>query len=163
MLARYSRAGHSSDAAEEPVAADASSDAEVETIKAHAATTPLRADEQEAQELNALYGALAEATTGAGTPRDFMLAVSFAIQHVLPHDGIELTIGNSPEDQHYRLALRFARFGPIPSWFSHPTRLIRNACSVVSARCWCATVRPILGVRCRSWPTLPGVRRRPGR
>jgi len=112
MLARYSRAGHSPEAAEEPVAADASSDSEVETIKTQAATAPLRAEEQEAQELNALYSALAEATTGAGTPRDFMLAVSFAIQHVLPHDGIELVIGNSSGDQHFRLGLH----GHGPLW-----------------------------------------------
>ncbi|HSE67908.1 MAG TPA: GAF domain-containing protein [Gemmatimonadales bacterium] len=112
MLARYSRAGHPSDASEEPITADASSESEVETIKAPPAIAPLSAEEQEARELNALYSSLAEATTGAGTPRDFMLAVSFAIQQLLPHDGIELIIGNSPEDQHYRLGLH----GHGPLW-----------------------------------------------
>jgi GAF domain-containing protein len=111
MLARYSRAGHPSEAADDPIPADSSSDSIVETPKP-AVSAPFSVEQHEAQELNALYRALAEATTGAGTPRDFMLAVSFAIQQQLPHDGIELIVGNPPGDQHYRLGLH----GHGPLW-----------------------------------------------
>lgn len=67
---------------------------------------PSRPSEQkthDAGRLAALYLGLGQASTGAGTPRDFTLALSFALKPVLPHDYIELLIPDASGDQHYRL------------------------------------------------------------
>ncbi len=52
-----------------------------------------------------LFESLADALGGAGTPRDLMLALSFALQSVLPHDAYELLIPDSEGKDYYRLAL----------------------------------------------------------
>lgn len=52
-----------------------------------------------------LFEALANAISGAGTPRDLMLALSFALQPILPHDAYELLIPDSAGNLHYRLGL----------------------------------------------------------
>ncbi len=52
-----------------------------------------------------LFESLSDAIGGAGTPRDLMLALSFALQPVLPHDAYELMIADSDGANFYRLAL----------------------------------------------------------
>jgi len=52
-----------------------------------------------------LVASLADAIGGAGTPRDLMLALSFSLQHVIPHDAYELLIPDSAGEQYYRLGL----------------------------------------------------------
>lgn len=52
-----------------------------------------------------LFETLADAIGGAGTPRDLMLALSFALQQILPHDGYELLIPDNEEENYYRLSL----------------------------------------------------------
>lgn len=129
MLARYSRGGHASEVIIEPTPPppdamveseaepppEASSDAVEEMTPPRPsgpAKRPGQAESAEAEDLNALYRAVAEATAGAGTPRDFMLALSFAMQPLLPHDGIDLLVPSGSEDQHYRLGLH----GHGPLW-----------------------------------------------
>ena len=53
----------------------------------------------------AVLGSIADAIGGAGTPRDLMLALSFALQAVLPHDCYELLIPDGDGEHHYRLGL----------------------------------------------------------
>jgi GAF domain-containing protein len=53
-----------------------------------------------------LFEALADAIGGAGTPRDLMLALSFALQPILPHDAYELLIPDAAGETHYRLGLQ---------------------------------------------------------
>jgi hypothetical protein len=122
MLARFSRGAHAAEspeaaAAEQPGSAEAMPGDEMapaaeETRRSSGSRRQFSPEEQEAVELNTLYGAIAEATAGAGTPRDFMLAISFALQPLLPHDGIDLLIPNASEDQYYRLGLH----GHGPLW-----------------------------------------------
>lgn len=52
-----------------------------------------------------LVASLADAIGGAGTPRDLMLALSFSLQHVIPHDAYELLIPDTAGEQYYRLGL----------------------------------------------------------
>ncbi|TFG88227.1 MAG: hypothetical protein E4H17_02710, partial [Gemmatimonadales bacterium] len=52
-----------------------------------------------------LLDALANAIGGAGTPRDLLLAVSFGIQALLPHDCYELLIPDSEGSKFYRLGV----------------------------------------------------------
>ncbi len=52
-----------------------------------------------------LVASLADAISGAGTPRDLMLALSFSLQHVLPHDAYELLIPDTAGEQYYRIGL----------------------------------------------------------
>lgn len=52
-----------------------------------------------------VLSALADAIGGAGTPRDMMLALSFALQAYLPHDCYELLIPDGEGEQYYRLGL----------------------------------------------------------
>jgi GAF domain-containing protein len=52
------------------------------------------------------FEALADAIGGAGTPRDLMLALSFALQPILPHDAYELLIGDAAGETYYRLGLQ---------------------------------------------------------
>ncbi len=52
-----------------------------------------------------LFEVLSNAIGGAGTPRDLMLAVSFALQAVLPHDAYELMIPDTSNEFYYRLGL----------------------------------------------------------
>jgi len=53
----------------------------------------------------ALFESLADAVGGAGTPRDLMLALSFALQPALPHDAYELLIPDAAGENFYRLGL----------------------------------------------------------
>jgi GAF domain-containing protein len=76
-----------------------------ESTTVSAAVPSIVVEAQEWRDLNMLFSAIAEASAGAGTPRDFMLALSFALQPVLPHDGIELLIPDTTGEQHYRLGL----------------------------------------------------------
>ena len=52
-----------------------------------------------------LFEGLSDAIGGAGTPRDLMLALSFALQPILPHDSYELLIPDSTGERLYRLGL----------------------------------------------------------
>jgi hypothetical protein len=52
-----------------------------------------------------LFEGLADAIGGASTPRDLMLALSFALQPILPHDSYELLIPDSTGENLYRLGL----------------------------------------------------------
>lgn len=52
-----------------------------------------------------LFEGVADAIGGASTPRDLMLALSFALQPILPHDAYEILIPDSAGEHHYRLAL----------------------------------------------------------
>ncbi|HWA57543.1 MAG TPA: GAF domain-containing protein [Gemmatimonadales bacterium] len=52
-----------------------------------------------------LFEGLSDAIGGAGTPRDLMLALSFALQPILPHDAYELLIPDSTGELLYRLGL----------------------------------------------------------
>lgn len=52
-----------------------------------------------------LFEGVADAIGGAGTPRDLMLALSFALQPILPHDAYEILIPDGSGEHHYRLAL----------------------------------------------------------
>ncbi|HXI21325.1 MAG TPA: GAF domain-containing protein [Gemmatimonadales bacterium] len=52
-----------------------------------------------------LFEALADAIGGASTPRDLMLALSFSLQPILPHDAYELLIGDQSGEHVYRLGL----------------------------------------------------------
>lgn len=52
-----------------------------------------------------LFEGLSDAIGGAGTPRDLMLALSFALQPILPHDAYELLIPDTTGEQLYRLGL----------------------------------------------------------
>lgn len=56
----------------------------------------------------ALFESLADAVGGAGTPRDLMLALSFALQPALPHDAFELLIPDAAGENCYRLGLHGA-------------------------------------------------------
>lgn len=58
----------------------------------------------ESQRFQALIMAIGQAATGASTPRDFVLTLSFAIQPLLPHDLIEIVVPDSGADQGYRLS-----------------------------------------------------------
>ncbi len=53
-----------------------------------------------------LFESLSEAISGAGTPRDMLLALSFALQPVLPHDSYELLVPDGSAEFCYRLALQ---------------------------------------------------------
>lgn len=52
-----------------------------------------------------LFETLSDAIGGAGTPRDLMLALSFALQPVLPHDAYELLLPDSGGENYYRVGL----------------------------------------------------------
>jgi hypothetical protein len=52
-----------------------------------------------------LFEGLSDAIGGAGTPRDLMLALSFALQPILPHDAYELLIADTSGERLYRLGL----------------------------------------------------------
>jgi GAF domain-containing protein len=52
-----------------------------------------------------LFEGLSDAIGGAGTPRDLMLALSFALQPILPHDAYELLIPDTTGERMYRLGL----------------------------------------------------------
>jgi len=59
-----------------------------------------------------LLDALANAIGGAGTPRDLLLALSFGIQDLLPHDSYELLIPDADRAKFYRLGVH----GHGPLW-----------------------------------------------
>jgi GAF domain-containing protein len=65
----------------------------------------------DATRLQSLIAALGDALIGAGTPRDFTLALSFALQPLIPHDAIELLVPDSGGEQTYRLGAH--GFGPL--------------------------------------------------
>lgn len=52
-----------------------------------------------------LFEVLSDAIGGADTPRDLMLALSYALQGILPHDSYELLISDATGENHYRLGL----------------------------------------------------------
>lgn len=58
-----------------------------------------------------LFGQLADAVSGASAPRDLLLAVSYALQPVIPHDALELVIPDASGDSFYRLGLH--GYGPL--------------------------------------------------
>jgi GAF domain-containing protein len=65
----------------------------------------------DAARFDALLAGLGQACTGAGTPRDFLLAVSYTLQALLPHDIIELLVPDATGERHYRLGSH--GFGPL--------------------------------------------------
>ncbi|HTS88830.1 MAG TPA: GAF domain-containing protein [Gemmatimonadales bacterium] len=99
MLARVTRAG----AAEEHPGESA-----VSAALAGAATERVRDRARRGD----LLETLSDAIGGAGTPRDLMLALSFALQPVLPHDSYELLISDAADENCYRLGLH----GHGPLW-----------------------------------------------
>lgn len=95
MLARVTRGSGAQE--EPPPQATPAAPAE------HAPAAEARVREQARE--GELFESLADALGGAGTPRDLMLALSFALQGLLPHDGYELLIPDTEGEQYYRLAL----------------------------------------------------------
>jgi GAF domain-containing protein len=93
MLARVTRAGGNDEAI--PAATPPEADA----------LTPggERAGDQARE--GELFEGLSDAIGGAGTPRDLMLALSFALQPILPHDAYELLIPDNTGEFLYRLGL----------------------------------------------------------
>ncbi len=78
---------------------------------AAAARSPTRAAAPGDLASELLLAHLADAVSGAGAPRDLLLAVSYALQPVLPHDAIELVIPDASGDSFYRLGLH--GYGPL--------------------------------------------------
>jgi GAF domain-containing protein len=95
MLARVTRAGTG---AEEVVP-----DHAVAPVGEAQAPVPERVRDQARE--GELFESLSDAIGGAGTPRDLMLAVSFALQGMLPHDSYELLIPDAGNENYYRLGL----------------------------------------------------------
>ena len=104
MLARAARAGSPS---EDSSPAGHSLSGEVASQDGQA-----RREARDQEREGALFEAVADAIGGAGTPRDLMLALSFALQPILPHDAYELLVPDSAGEHHYRLALH----GHGPLW-----------------------------------------------
>ncbi|MEP6573449.1 MAG: hypothetical protein ABJD11_12165 [Gemmatimonadota bacterium] len=73
-----------------------------------AESPPTQSENSDASEL---LQALGQALTGASTPRDFALALSFALQPTLPHDDLGLFIPDATGEQFYRLEGH--GFGPL--------------------------------------------------
>ncbi len=80
----------------------------------------------EAQRMAEMLSSLGQAASGAGTPRDFILALSFAVQPLLPHDAIEILIPDTTPEQTYRLT----GHGHGPLWSDPQLVLPRAACDV---------------------------------
>jgi GAF domain-containing protein len=80
----------------------------------------------DAQRLSEMVASLGQAATGAGTPRDFILALSFAIQQLLPHDAIEILVPDGTGEQTYRLS----GHGHGPLWSDPQLVLSRSGCDV---------------------------------
>lgn len=78
------------------------------------------------QRMSEMLASLGQAASGAGTPRDFILALSFAIQHLLPHDAIEILIPDATSEQTYRLS----GHGHGPLWSDPQLVLPRSGCDV---------------------------------
>jgi len=78
------------------------------TVVGHRPPARVRGD---AARFDALLAGLGQASTGAGTPRDFLLAVSYTLQPLLPHDIIELLVPDATGERHYRLGNH--GFGPL--------------------------------------------------
>jgi GAF domain-containing protein len=84
-----------------------------------------------------LFETLSDAIGGAGTPRDLMLAVSFSLQAMLPHDAYELLIPDAENENYYRLALHGhgALWGDpslaVSKATLDPTRLLRDRSSIL--------------------------------
>jgi len=79
-----------------------------QTATGHRPPGRIRGD---AARFDALLAGLGQASTGAGTPRDFLLAVSYTLQALLPHDIIELLVPDATGERHYRLGSH--GFGPL--------------------------------------------------
>jgi hypothetical protein len=94
MLARVTRAGGGD---ETPPASNGPSEADVVIPGGERVRDQARQGE--------LFEGLSDAIGGAGTPRDLMLALSFALQPILPHDAYELLIPDTTGEHHYRLGL----------------------------------------------------------
>ncbi len=114
MLARLTGAGPH---AEKPPTAPHTS-----VVEAPPTVGAVRGEAPNQVGLGELFGALADAIGGAGTPRDLMLALSFALQPLLPHDGYELLIPDSAGENYYRLGLH----GLGPLW-ADPALSLRTA------------------------------------
>jgi hypothetical protein len=71
----------------------------------------LPSQHREHEDARELLAALGQAVTGASTPRDFALALSFALQPTIPHDDLGLLIPDATGDQFYRLEGH--GFGPL--------------------------------------------------
>ncbi len=80
----------------------------------------------DARRLHEMLSALGQASSGAGTPRDFVLALSFAIQQLLPHDSIEILIPDASGEQTYRLS----GHGLGPLWSDPQLTLPKSGCDV---------------------------------
>ncbi len=93
MLARVTRAGSGPD---EAVAGG-------HTLSADAGAQGSQARDHARE--GELFEGVADAIGGAGTPRDLMLALSFCLQPILPHDSYEILIPDPTGEHHYRLAL----------------------------------------------------------
>jgi GAF domain-containing protein len=80
----------------------------------------------EAHRMADMLSSLGQASSGAGTPRDFVLALSFAMQPLLPHDAIDILIPDTTPEQTYRLS----GHGHGPLWSDPQLVLPRAACDV---------------------------------
>lgn len=93
MLARVTRAS----VPDEPV---------IERVSAEQVMiAPVPPEVREQAQEGELFESLSDAIGGAGTPRDLMLALSFALQSTLPHDCYDLLIPDAAGEQYYRLGL----------------------------------------------------------
>lgn len=86
----------------------------------------VEASASDARRLTEMLTALGQASSGAGTPRDFVLALSFAVQQLLPHDAIEILIPDATSEQTYRLS----GHGLGPLWSDPQLVLPRSGCDV---------------------------------
>lgn len=119
MLARVTRAGS---APEEAHTGGHALPGEIAALDGQA-----RGEARDQEQEGELFEAVADAIGGAGTPRDLMLALSFALQPILPHDAYEILVPDSAGEHHYRLALH--GYGPL--WgdpaLSFPTSVLDPA------------------------------------
>ncbi len=97
MLARVTRAG--------PPPEDAHQLTHAPVPEVPALDGASRGEARDQEREGELFEGVADAIGGAGTPRDLMLALSFALQPILPHDAYEILIPDAAGEHHYRLAL----------------------------------------------------------
>ena len=98
ILARVTRVGVPAETFDEPPPPDGSVEL-AQGAQAESPPTPEFAAEA------ILFGNLANALAGASTPRDLMLALSYALQPLLPHDAFDLLVPDETGEAFYRLAL----------------------------------------------------------
>lgn len=97
MLARVTRAGAAVEEGHSPH--------HVPALEAASPEGTNRGEARDQEREGELFEGVADAIGGAGTPRDLMLALSFALQPILPHDAYEILIPDGAGEHHYRLAL----------------------------------------------------------